>query len=239
MAVTPGIPDSGGGKTAWQGICLYSIQRFGHGGLLGSDRTHQRLLFRQLCPGVLLEQPAMPLGSGHCVHRRTGGSAFELFVARPLEWQVGTETTVYSYEVYNENDHYLVGFSTKMEKDAFKSLIQVKGIGPKTAINALSATTPDELFRAISASNTSYLKKLPGIGPKAASQIILDLKGKLASPTNKNANDERYEDVRAALKSMGFKVKDIDTALSSINEPNLSTEDILRAALLKLRGSRK
>ncbi len=167
------------------------------------------------------------------------GIAFELFVARPLEWQVGTETTVYSYEVYNENDHYLVGFSTKMEKDAFKSLIQVKGIGPKTAINALSATTPDELFRAISASNTSYLKKLPGIGPKAASQIILDLKGKLASPTNKNANDERYEDVRAALKSMGFKVKDIDVALSSINEPNLSTEDILRAALLKLRGSRK
>ena len=82
------------------------------------------------------------------------GIAFELFVARPLEWQVGTETTVYSYEVYNENDHYLVGFSTKMEKDAFKSLIQVKGIGPKTAINALSATTPDELFRAISASNT-------------------------------------------------------------------------------------
>ena len=79
------------------------------------------------------------------------GIAFELFVARPLEWQVGTETTVYSYEVYNENDHYLVGFSTKMEKDAFKSLIQVKGIGPKTAINALSATTPDELFRAISA----------------------------------------------------------------------------------------
>lgn len=167
------------------------------------------------------------------------GIAFELFVARPLEWQVGTETTVYSYEVYNENDHYLVGFSTKMEKDAFKSLIQVKGIGPKTAINALSATTPDELFRAISASNTSYLKKLPGIGPKAASQIILDLKGKLASPTNKNTNDERYEDVRAALKSMGFKVKDIDAALSSINEPNLSTEDILRAALLKLRGSRK
>ncbi|HBE98703.1 MAG TPA: Holliday junction branch migration protein RuvA, partial [Firmicutes bacterium] len=72
------------------------------------------------------------------------GIAFELFVARPLEWHVGEESIVYSYEVYNENDHYLVGFSTKMEKDAFKSLIQVKGIGPKTAINALSATTPDE-----------------------------------------------------------------------------------------------
>ena len=167
------------------------------------------------------------------------GIAFELFVARPLEWHVGEESIVYSYEVYNENDHYLVGFSTKMEKDAFKSLIQVKGIGPKTAINALSATTPDELFRAISASNTSYLKKLPGIGPKAASQIILDLKGKLATTSNKNTHDERYEDVRAALKSMGFKAKDIDAALSSINEPNLSTEAILRAALLKLKGRRK
>mgnify|MGYP002515608920 CR=1 FL=1 len=147
------------------------------------------------------------------------GIAFELFVARPLEWHVGEESIVYSYEVYNENDHYLVGFSTKMEKDAFKSLIQVKGIGPKTAINALSATTPDELFRAISASNTSYLKKLPGIGPKAASQIILDLKGKLATTSNKNTHDERYEDVRAALKSMGFKAMPLFLALMNRISP--------------------
>ncbi len=166
------------------------------------------------------------------------GIAFELFVSRPQEWKKGDETTIFVHEVYNENDHYLVGFSSKIEKEAFNSLIQVKGIGPKTAINALSSTTPDELFKAIAASNTSYLKKLPGIGPKAASQIILDLKGKLASASPK-ANDERYDEVRSALKALGFKAKEIDMALSDINEPNASNEDLLRLALRKIKGGKK
>ncbi len=167
------------------------------------------------------------------------GIAFELFVSRPFEWRKGDTTTVFVYEVFNENDHYLVGFSSKLEKEAFVSLIQVKGIGPKTAINALSSTTPDELFKAIAASNTSYLKKLPGIGPKAASQIILDLKGKLTSNSSSKNNDERYEEIRSALKTLGFKAKEIDDALSGINEPNASSEELLRLALKKIKGSKK
>ena len=70
-------------------------------------------------------------------------------MSRPAEWHVGQNTTIYTYEVYSQDDHYLVGFTNKLEKEAFGSLIQVKGIGPKTAITALSATTPDELFKAI------------------------------------------------------------------------------------------
>ena len=167
------------------------------------------------------------------------GIAFELFVSRPLEWKKGEATTIFVHEVYNENDHYLVGFSSKLEKEAFNSLIQVKGIGPKTAINALSSTTPDDLFKAIAASNTAYLKKLPGIGPKAASQIILDLKGKLASSSSSKANDEKYEEVRAALKTLGFKTKEIDSALSDINDSNASSEDLIRLALRKIKGSKK
>ncbi len=167
------------------------------------------------------------------------GIAFELFVSRPLEWKKGDITTIFVYEVFNENDHYLVGFSSKLEKEAFVSLIQVKGIGPKTAINALSSTTPDELFKAIAASNTTYLKKLPGIGPKAASQIILDLKGKLTSENAAKNNDKRYDEVRAALKSLGFKVKEIDDALSGINETEASNEELLRLALKRIKGSKK
>lgn len=166
------------------------------------------------------------------------GIAFELFVSRPYEWTKGNQAMVYVHEVYNENDHYLVGFSSKIEKDAFLSLIQVKGIGPKTAISALAKTTPDELFKAISASNTAYLKKLPGIGPKAASQIILDLKGKLtsSSASSSKVDSSKYEDVRAALRTMGFKVKEIDDALASINEENATDEEILRMALRKIKG---
>lgn len=157
-----------------------------------------------------------------------------LNVSRPDEFHLGQETLVYAYEVYTENDHYLAGFSTKLEKQAFVSLIQVKGIGPKTALGALKETTPDELFKAIQANNTAYLKRLPGIGPKAAAQIILDLKGQLA-PTDEKGNPKQYDEVREALKSLGFKNRAVDDALASINEPGLSNEEILKLALRKLK----
>lgn len=162
--------------------------------------------------------------------------AYELFVSKPESFVMGEETTVYCYEVYGENDHYLAGFKTKEDKDAFLALIGVKGIGPKTALSALSTTTPEELFAAIAGSNVSFLKKLPGIGPKAASQIILDLKGKLTeTATKKNKVDERFADVRIALKQLGFKVKDIDDVLAKIDATGMSDQDILRTALKALR----
>jgi Holliday junction DNA helicase RuvA len=129
--------------------------------------------------------------------------AYELLVSRPNEWVFGASVSVYCYEVLTQDDHYLVGFSSKLEKQAFLSLIQVKGIGPKTALNALKETTPDDLFKAISANNTAYLKKLPGIGPKAAAQIILDLKGQLLPPTAKATpnNSTRFRKPSRTLAS--------------------------------------
>jgi Holliday junction DNA helicase RuvA len=161
-----------------------------------------------------------------------------LLVSRVNEFHLGQESLVYAYEVYTENDHYLAGFSSLLEKQAFLSLIQVKGIGPKTALNALKETTPDELFKAIQANNTAYLKRLPGIGPKAAAQIILDLKGQLAQSDVKG-NPKQFDEVREALQNLGFKSRDIDNALANINEPDLSNEDILRRALKALgKGAR-
>ncbi|MDO5330198.1 MAG: Holliday junction branch migration protein RuvA [Bacillota bacterium] len=163
------------------------------------------------------------------------GVVYEVLSARPEEdFSLGGEVLVYTHEVVGEDEHYLVGFKTTLEKDAFCSLIQVKGIGPKTALGALSATKPDDFFKAIQSNNTAYLKKLPGIGPKAAAQIILDLKGKLVESDSKG-NPSQYDDVRQALKQMNFKVKDIDEALSKINEPGADTQQILRLALKALR----
>ena len=78
------------------------------------------------------------------------------------------------------------------------------------------------------------LMQVVGIGPKAAAQIILDLKGKLVK-TDEKGRPEAYEEVASALKSLGFKKADIDRALSSINEPNLDNAALLRLALRQLR----
>ncbi|MCQ2794605.1 MAG: Holliday junction branch migration protein RuvA [Bacilli bacterium] len=158
--------------------------------------------------------------------------SYEVLVAHDQDFSLNEETTIYTHFAIREDEQYLVGFKSLDEKKAFLSLINVKGIGPKTAINALSATTANELFTAISANNITFLKKLPGIGAKAASQIILDLKGQL---TSSKADIHQYEQVRTALKSLGFKVKEIEDALAKVSIPNGTNEEILKEALRKLR----
>ena len=163
--------------------------------------------------------------------------AYEVLTAHPDSFALGETQTVFTHEVISEDDHYLVGFQSKLEKEAFFALIQVKGIGPKTALNALSASEPEEFFKAVQSNNTAYLKKLPGIGPKAAAQIILDLKGKLVESDAKG-NPTQYDEVRQALKQMGFKAKAVDDVLSTINSPGASNQEILRLALKEL-GKKK
>jgi Holliday junction DNA helicase RuvA len=93
------------------------------------------------------------------------------------------------------------------------------------------------MITAIASNNVAYLKKLPGIGGKAAAQIILDLKGVLTG--GEKGNPEVYEDVYDALKEMGFKGAAIDRVLATINEPEAKPEDILRLALSKLNELKK
>ena len=131
-----------------------------------------------------------------------------------------------------EDEQYLVGFSSLDEKQVFLSLIKVKGLGPRTVIGALSATTPNDVKNAIASNNVVYLKKLPGIGAKAASQNILDLKGEL---TGTKGDPTVYDEVYEALKELGFKGAAIERVLATINEKDAKPEDVLRIALAKLR----
>ena len=158
---------------------------------------------------------------------------YQVLVSHIDDYEIGEEVLVYTYNVVREDEQYLVGFSSLDEKSVFLSLIKVKGLGPRTAIGALSSTTPTEVVNAIASNNVAYLKKLPGIGAKAAAQIILDLKGELTGGSK--GDPGVYEDVYDALKAMGFKGAAIDRVLATINEPGASSEDILRIALSKLR----
>ena len=158
---------------------------------------------------------------------------YELLVSHIDEYHIDEEVLVYTYNVVREDENYLIGFKSKEEKDVFLSLIKVKGLGPKTVINALSATTPNDVINAIASNNVAFLKKLPGLGAKAAGQIILDLKGEI---TGSKGNPKQYEEVYDALKTLGFKGAAIDRVLATINEPGATNEDILRIALKRLKN---
>ena len=158
---------------------------------------------------------------------------YQTLVSHIDDYEIGQDVLIYTYNVVREDEQYLVGFSSLDEKAVFLSLIKVKGLGPRTAIGALSATSPQEVINAIASNNVAYLKKLPGIGAKAAAQIILDLKGQLTGGSK--GDPGVYDEVYEALKSMGFKGAAIDRVLATINEPDASPEDVLRLALNKLR----
>ena len=157
---------------------------------------------------------------------------YQVLVSRVDHYEVGQEVFLYTYNVVREDEQYLVGFSSLDEKQVFLSLIKVKGLGPRTVIGALSATTPNDVKNAIASNNVVYLKKLPGIGAKAASQIILDLKGEL---TGTKGDPTVYDEVYEALKELGFKGAAIERVLATINEKDAKPEDVLRIALAKLR----
>ena len=157
---------------------------------------------------------------------------YQVLVSHTEDYEVGQEVFLYTYNVVREDEQYLVGFSSLDEKQVFLSLIRVKGLGPRPVIGALSATTPNDVKNAIASNNVVYLKKLPGIGAKAASQIILDLKGEL---TGTKGDPTVYDEVYEALKELGFKGAAIERVLATINEKDAKPEDVLRIALAKLR----
>ena len=157
---------------------------------------------------------------------------YQVLVSHTDQYEIGQEVFLYTYNVVREDEQYLVGFSSLDEKQVFLSLIKVKGLGPRTVIGALSATTPNDVKNAIASNNVVYLKKLPGIGSKAASQIILDLKGEL---TGTKGDPTVYDEVYEALKELGFKGAAIERVLATINEKDAKPEDVLRIALAKLR----
>lgn len=165
------------------------------------------------------------------------GIGYKLFVSHSEDYNLQDEVLIYVYQVIREDEHYLIGFSSLKEKEIFLKLIEVKGIGPKTAINALSKTRPNTLIDAIYTGNVSLLKSLPGIGAKAASQIILDLKGEILSQDSSNKNSRvspKHQELKDALKALGYKMQDIDRVASKIDD-SLTIEEMIKEALKSMR----
>lgn len=162
----------------------------------------------------------------------TGGIGYEVLVAHPENYVVGEDVFLFLHHHIKEDNEYLAGFKDKDEQSAFNLLISVNGIGPKSALSILSNCTYDELFRAISNQDIEYIQNIPGIGERAANQILLDLKGFIAKSNRENI--KQYKEAKEALKALKWKVKDIDRVLSQIYIPNATTQDIILEASRRL-----
>lgn len=167
------------------------------------------------------------------------GMGYALVISNPNGFVIGDTRKVHTYLQVKEDAFVLYGFKSKEERELFLKLIGVSGLGPKTVIGMFSSVTVDQMIQAIETSNTAFLKKLPGIGPKAAQQIILDLKGKLilevSKPTDTIKSNQELMDAKEALKTLGFKVAEIDGVLAKLASTPANSEEYLRQALKMLR----
>lgn len=148
------------------------------------------------------------------------------------------EVLIYTYLHIFEGGMHLYGFESQQEKELFLRLISVKGLGPKTAMNMLSKAGYHAIVKAIETQDVAVLKKMPGIGAKSASQIVLDLKGKLVETpvTSKVETNTKYpkeiQDAIEGLKNLGYKQAELSGCIHYMTEnPGLRVEEYMSMGL--------
>ena len=151
------------------------------------------------------------------------------------------DTLLHTHLSIKEDSHTLFGFVTKDEKIIFRELIRVNGVGPKVALAILSHLPVSSLIECISNEDSDLLAKTPGIGKKTALKLIVELQDRLSKLVligsngstlefKQNTNPNSTQAIEA-LQSLGFKTKEANKMVSKINNPSLSTEQLIRLAL--------
>lgn len=167
--------------------------------------------------------------------------------------RVGAELLLKTHQTFREDDVSLFGFTTNEERQFFRLLLNVSGVGAKTALSALSSFSPVNLCSAISSSDIKLLSKIPGVGKKSAERIILELRDKvtklafapstaqvISSGNSKLTENDNtaINDALLALETLGFRPDKIQSVIRDISEQlsekERSSENLIRRALQEL-----
>lgn len=131
---------------------------------------------------------------------------------------LGEKITLLTHFVVREDAQLLYGFGTAMERDAFRQLIKVSGVGPRMALAVLSGMGVAELAQAITLQEVARLVKVPGIGKKTAERLLLELKGKFGADIGARASvgSDSQVDILQALMALGYSDKEAAAALKAL-----------------------
>lgn len=157
------------------------------------------------------------------------GVGFLIVTPNPYVYHLGETVKLFVHHHVREDQDTLYGFDSKEARHLFQDLISVSGIGPKSALSILASGKPDQIEYAIENQDVKFLTKFPGIGPKSAQQIILDLKGKLDKKALEVGINQKDE-VQEALMALGYSTAELRKVLSKL-DPSLSTEKRIKQAL--------
>jgi Holliday junction DNA helicase RuvA len=148
---------------------------------------------------------------------------------------------LYTYLLVKEDSHTLYGFSSVAEREIFKLLISVSGVGASIARTMLSSLTPKQVREGIAVGNVALIQSIKGIGAKTAQRVILDLKDKILKvydidEVSINKNNTAKEEALSALEVLGFVRKQSERIIDKIitNNPDANVETIIKEALKNL-----
>ncbi|MCS7221055.1 MAG: Holliday junction branch migration protein RuvA [Anaerolineae bacterium] len=167
---------------------------------------------------------------------QVGGMGFKAFAPAPLlaQARVGEMVTVHTHLHIRENELALFAFSSEEELAMFELLITVSGVGPRTALAALSAMAVDSLRMAITQEQPELLARIPGIGKRTAQKIVMELKDKLPAveiPEGLATLTEADLQVVDALTALGYSVVEAQRAVQRLPREVTDVEERLRMAL--------
>ena len=179
----------------------------------------------------------------------TNGVGYKIFMSESaIEklGEIGSIVKVHTYVRVREDDISIYGFNTNEELRMFELLLSVSGIGAKSAITILSNIAPSSFALAVITNDVNALKKLPGVGPKSAQRVILELKDKIKTEeaiSKENTTveikeaiieDDKVQEAVSALQVLGYSKKEIEVAMEKLDTSSLSVEDIIRQGLNNL-----
>lgn len=178
----------------------------------------------------------------------TGGVAFRCSTTLATLKRIGEKgstATLYTYLNVREDALDLFGFADEQELECFKLLISVSGVGPKAALAILSELTPDKLALCLATGDSKAITRAPGVGPKLAQRVVLELKDKLAKGLELSAVTPEIEaagiaaaegsaaEAVSALTMLGYSQSEAAAAVAKL-DASLSVEDMIRQALKTL-----
>jgi len=158
----------------------------------------------------------------------------------------GSETIIHTHLAVSETSQQLYGFYTQSERQLFRTLIKVSGVGPKMALGILSGMSADEFVQCVSSDNVTALVKIPGVGKKTAERLIIEVKDKLkgwqgqltqATPLAEDSSTQIMSavvaDAESALVALGYKPTDASKAIARVQkeEQASTSEEMIRLAL--------
>lgn len=180
--------------------------------------------------GVLLDkQPPQILVDVH-------GLGYEVDVPMSTFYHLpamGEQVTLHTHFSVREDAQQLYGFLTGREREVFRALIKISGVGPKLALSVLSGMNVDELTQAVALQETARLVKIPGVGKKTAERLLLELKGKLADALPSVAAGSSVataHEALHALMALGYHEREVTPVLKQLPD-DLSLEERIRQAL--------